>query len=115
MEFCCGTIAEMTEGDVYETIDLHSRNGRIAYVHLRNVRGKVSHYRETFIDDGDIDVLRILRILHDNKFDGVIIPDHAPQMSCAAPWHAGMAFALGYIKAGIAAVESENGPSQVRG
>jgi mannonate dehydratase len=22
-------------------------------------------------------------------------------MSCAAPWHAGMAFAMGYLKAGI--------------
>ncbi len=28
-----------------------------------------------------------------------IIPDHAPQMSCDAPWHAGMAFAMGYMAA----------------
>jgi mannonate dehydratase len=26
-------------------------------------------------------------------------------MSCDAPWHAGMAFALGYIKAAMQAVE----------
>ena len=31
--------------------------------------------------------------------DGVIIPDHTPEMSCNAPWHAGMAYALGYLKA----------------
>ncbi len=113
MEFCCGTIAEMTEGDVYETIDLQSRNGRVAYVHLRNVSGKAPHYRETFIDEGDIDVLRILRILNHNKFDGVIIPDHAPQMSCAAPWHSGMAFAFGYLKAAIAVAEEENVSSKL--
>ena len=101
LEFCVGSIAEMTEGDVYKAVDMYSRQGKIFYVHLRNVRGKVPSYRETFIDDGDVDILRVLRILKKNKFDGVIIPDHAPQMSCDAPWHAGMAFATGYIAAAI--------------
>src|SRR5438132_547790 len=77
-----------------------------AHVHLRNVRDKVPHYKETFIDDGEVDVLRVLAILKRNGFDGVIIPDHAPQMSCAAPWHAGMAFAMGYLKAGLQTLES---------
>jgi hypothetical protein len=48
---------------------------------------------------------RVLSILKRNGFDGVIIPDHAPQMNCAAPWHAGMAFALGFLKAGIMSLE----------
>jgi mannonate dehydratase len=91
----------MTEGDLYETVDTHSRQHRLGYVHLRNIRDKVPHYKETFIDDGDVDVLRVLAILQRNRFEGVIIPDHAPQMSCAAPWHAGMAFALGYLRAGM--------------
>jgi mannonate dehydratase len=99
LELCVGTLAEMTEGDVYEAVDQYSRQGRIAYVHLRNVRGKVPSYRETFIDDGDVDMPRVLRILAANHFDGVVIPDHTPQLTCDAPWHAGMAFALGYIKA----------------
>ena len=38
-----------------------------------------------------------------NEFEGVVIPDHAPQVSCAAPWHAGMACALGYLRAGMQA------------
>jgi mannonate dehydratase len=99
MEFCVGTVAEMSEGNVEETLDRHSRQGRVAYVHLRNVRGKAPQYRETFIDEGDVNVGRILQILHRNGFNGVIIPDHAPQMSCGAAWHAGMAFAMGYLKA----------------
>jgi mannonate dehydratase len=101
LEFCVGTLAEMTEGDICEVVDTYSRQNRLAYVHLRNVHGKVPHYRETFIDDGDVDVLRVLGILKQNRFEGVIIPDHAPQMTCAAPWHAGMAFALGYLRAGL--------------
>ncbi|MCX8155251.1 MAG: mannonate dehydratase [Verrucomicrobiae bacterium] len=104
LEFCVGTLAEMTEGDVYEAVDTYSRQGRIAYVHLRNVRGKVPTYKETFIDEGDVDVLEVLRILKRNGFSGVIIPDHAPQMTCSAPWHAGMAYALGYLQAALKAV-----------
>lgn len=100
-ELCVGTLAEMSEGDIYETVDTYSAMGKVAYVHLRNVRGKVPEYYEVFIDEGDTDLLRVLRILAKNNYQGVIIPDHAPQMTCPAPWHAGMAFALGYIRAGI--------------
>ncbi len=45
------------------------------------------------------------RILKKNNFAGVLIPDHAPQMACAAPWHAGMAYALGYMRAALNALE----------
>lgn len=103
LEFCVGTLAEMTEGGIYDVVDTYSRQGKLAYVHLRNVYGKVPSYKETFIDDGDVDVLRVLRILKQNGFKGVVIPDHAPQMACAAPWQAGMAYALGYLRAGMQA------------
>ncbi len=82
---------------------------KLGYVHFRNVTGKVPFYRETFIDDGDIDMIRVLRILKKNHYDGVLIPDHTPQMSCDAPWHAGMAFALGYMRAALQIIENEPG------
>jgi mannonate dehydratase len=104
LEFCIGSLAEMTEGDIYEEVDRYSRQRRLGYVHFRNIRGKVPTYKETFIDDGDVDMLRVLAILKKNGFDGVLIPDHTPQMACAAPWHAGMAFAMGYMKAAMKAV-----------
>jgi len=107
LEFCVGSLAEMTEGNIYDVVDQYSRQHRLGYVHLRNVRDKVPHYKETFIDDGEIDVLRVLGILQRNGFEGVIIPDHAPQMSCAAPWHSGMAYAMGFLKAGIMSLEGK--------
>ncbi len=61
LEFCQGTISEMQGGDVYEAIDTYSRQGSIAYVHLRNVRGKVPRYTEVFLDEGDVDIVRALR------------------------------------------------------
>ena len=109
LEFCIGTLAEMTEGNIYDVVDTYSRQGKLGYVHLRNVRDKVPFYKETFIDDGEVDILKVLRILKRNNFQGVLIPDHAPQMSCAAPWHAGMAYALGYMRAGLQIVNGERG------
>src|ERR1700685_1400514 len=107
LELCVGTLAEMTEGNIYEAVDRYSRQGKIAYIHLRNVAGKVPRYRETFIDEGDVDMIRILSFLHGNGFDGVLIPDHTPQMSCSAPWHAGMAHTLGFMLAAKAMVDSQ--------
>ncbi len=106
LELCVGTLAEMTEGNVYDSVDQYSKQGKIAYIHLRNVVGKAPHYHETFIDEGDVDMLRILSILHRRHFDGVVIPDHTPQMTCSAPWHAGMAHTLGFMLAAKAALES---------
>jgi mannonate dehydratase len=105
MELCLGTVAEMSEGDIYDLVDRHSKNDNIAYIHFRNVKGKVPNYDEVFIDEGEVDMLRLLRILHQNNYQGVLIPDHTPAMSCAAPWHAGMAFALGYMRAALSMIE----------
>jgi mannonate dehydratase len=106
LEFCLGTIQEMREGDIYESLDKYSRQGNICYVHFRNVKGKVPRYKEVFVDEGDIDMIRVLGILKKNNYGGVLIPDHTPEMSCGASWHAGMAFALGYMKGAIQAVQT---------
>ncbi len=97
-EYCLGTLAEMTEGDIYEATETYASENRIAYVHFRNVRGKVPNYVETFIDEGDVAMPRLLEILHRHRFDGVLIPDHTPVMSCPGGWYAGMAFSMGYMK-----------------
>ena len=52
-------------------------------------------------------MVRALRIYHRNGYDGVIIPDHTPQMECAASWHAGMAYALGWMGAALRLIEEE--------
>lgn len=105
LEFCLGSIAEMTEGDVYEATDIYSKKDKISYVHFRNIIGKVPNYKEVFVDEGDIDMVKILKILKKNNFQGVLIPDHTPQMTCDAPWYAGMAYTMGYMKAIINVVK----------
>lgn len=105
LEFCLGSIAEMTEGDVHEATDHYSQQNKIGYIHFRNVVGKVPNYKEVFVDEGDIDMVRILRILKKNNFNGILIPDHTPQMTCEAPWYAGMAYAMGFMKAALKIVK----------
>lgn len=106
-EFCMGTIQEMKGSNVYELLDKYSKEGKIGYIHMRNVIGKVPCYREAFVDEGDIDMVKALKILKTNGYQGIIIPDHTPEMSCSAPWHAGMAYALGYMKGVLQAIEAE--------
>ena len=95
------------EMDVYQAIDTYTAQKKIAYVHFRNVRGMVPNYIEEFVDTGDVDMVKALRIYHKNGFDGVLIPDHAPEMTCGAPWHAGIAYTLGWMRAAIGIIESE--------
>lgn len=107
LEFCVGAISEMHHDvmDVYEAIDRYSQQNKIGYIHLRNIRGTIPNYHEVFIDEGDTDMFRILEILKKNNFEGVLIPDHVPEMTCDASWHAGMAHALGWMKAAITSLD----------
>ncbi len=105
IEFCMGSIQEMSHGSLYDAIQEYGSGNRIAYIHFRNVRGKVPCYDEVFLDEGDIDMLRALRLLRETGFHGVMIPDHTPLIDCGAPWYAGMAFALGYMRAAQQALD----------
>ena len=89
----------MKGSNVLAFVDKQSRDNKIGYVHFRNVKGKVPNYREVFVDEGDIDMPEVIRILKRNNYDGILIPDHSPAMSCDAPWHASMAYSMGYMKA----------------
>lgn len=107
LEFCLGSLQEMEKGNIYESIEQYGRQKRISYIHFRNVKGKVPCYDEVFIDEGDIDMLRVLKQLDQLGFDGVLVPDHTPLLDCGAPWDAGMAFALGYMKAAFRVLDIE--------
>lgn len=101
IELCMGSIQEMSEGNIYDALEQYLSQDRVSYVHFRNVIGKVPNYKEVFVDEGDIDMVKAVSIFKKHNFDGVFIPDHTPQMAGPAPWHEGMAYALGYMKLAI--------------
>ncbi len=104
MEVCVGTLMEVNDSDIYRAMEHLSATGRVGYVHFRNVRGVVPRYREDFVDAGDTDMVEVLRILARNGYRGVLVPDHTPEPACDAPWHAGMAYALGWMRGALAAM-----------
>jgi mannonate dehydratase len=82
---------------------------KIFFVHFRDVEGTREHFRETFHDNGPVDLAKMLRIYHECGFDGPIRPDHAPTLDGEAndkPGYAmgGKVLAIGYMKGAMDAL-----------
>jgi mannonate dehydratase len=101
LNFCQGTVAEMGV-DVIQAI--HEFGHRIYHVHFRNIVGAVPRFDESFIDDGEVDMLAALRAYKEVGYRGTIMPDHWPRAAVGSPW-LGHAHALGYMKALMQALD----------
>lgn len=98
--FCQGCYTEMMGDKVFDAIRRFGKQGKIFYVHFRNVAGVSPDFRETFIDSGDIDMFAAMQVYKEVGFDGVMIPDHLPHMIDDTPWgHRSNAYAIGYMRA----------------
>jgi mannonate dehydratase len=110
LNFCQGTVSEMLQKpgeEIFDVIRYFGTRGKIFNVHFRNIAGGFLNFRETFIDDGDVDMLKAMRVYKEVGFSGMLMPDHVPQIEGDAGQAQGFAFAIGYIKALIAAVNAE--------
>jgi mannonate dehydratase len=110
LNFCQGTVSEMLEKpgeQIFDVIRYFGTRRKIFNVHFRNISGGFLNFRETFIDDGDVDMLRAMRVYKEVGYDGMMMPDHVPTVEGDANRLQGFAFAFGYIKALIAAVAAE--------
>ena len=105
LEFCQGTVAEMGPEKTVEAVSRFAAQGKIFYVHFRNVRGGFPKFDEVFIDEGDVNMIAALKAYRDAGYDGVITPDHTPRVIADEGGLRGKAFALGYIRAGLQALE----------
>ena len=104
--FCQGCFSEMGT-NVIEAIRYFGSRKKIFYVHFRDVRGTAGNFVETFIDEGQTDMFEAMKAYKEVGFDGPIIVDHTPHIVDDSTWgHRGRAYAMGYIKALIQAVES---------
>ena len=110
LNFCQGTVSEMLAKpgeEIYDVIRYFGSRKKIFNVHFRNIRGGFLHFQETFIDDGDVDMLKAMRVYKEVGFDGMMMPDHVPSIDGDARGAQAFAFTFGYIKALIAAVSAE--------
>lgn len=97
LNFCQGTVAEMGV-DVIEAIRYFGSRGKIQHVHFRNIKGSVPLFDESFIDDGDADMIQALRTYKEVGYKGTIMPDHWPGVVGDSS-RIGEAHALGYLMA----------------
>jgi mannonate dehydratase len=110
LNFCQGTVAEMLEKpgtEIFDVIRYFGSRGKIFNVHFRNIKGGFLNFQETFPDNGDVDMIRALRVYKEVGYDGMIMPDHVPQITGAPSGAQAFAFAFGYIQAAIQAVNGE--------
>jgi mannonate dehydratase len=110
LNFCQGTVAEMLDKpgeQIYDVIREFGRRGRIFNVHFRNIQGGFLDFRETFPDEGDVDMLRALRVYREVGYDGMIMPDHVPRMDGDDGGLQAFAFAFGHIQALLQVVNRE--------
>ena len=110
LNFCQGTVSEMLRKpgeDIFEVIRYFGSRRKIFNVHFRNIRGGFLNFQETFIDDGDVDMLKAMRVYKEVGFDGMLMPDHVPRIPGDVNGAQAFAYTFGYIKALLAAVESE--------
>lgn len=110
LNFCQGTVCEMLKDPAREIDDViryFGKRGKIFNVHFRNIKGGHLAFRESFPDDGDVDMLRALRVYREVGYDGMIMPDHVPHIDGDAGGAQAFAFAFGYIQALIQMVRRE--------
>ncbi len=109
LNFCQGTVSEMLDRpgeQIYDVIRYFGERKKIFNVHFRNIKGRIGKFQETFPDNGDVDMIRALRIYKEVGYDGMIMPDHAPRIASDEGQRQAFAFEFGYIAALIQAHES---------
>ncbi len=108
LNFCQGTVSEMLKNpgkEIFDVIRYFGSRGKIFNVHFRNIRGGFLNFQETFVDDGDVDFLQAMRVYKEIGYDGMMMPDHVPQIQGDLRGWQAFAYTFGYIKALIRAVD----------
>jgi len=83
---------------------------KIFFVHFRNTTGNINAFRETFHDNGDLDMAHLIRLYKRLGIDVPVRVDHVPTLKGEDTQVAGYAalgrlFAIGYLKGILDAVE----------
>ena len=110
LNFCQGTISEGLEDpakEIFDVIRYFGTRKKIFNVHFRNIKGRYLKFQESYPDDGDVDMLRAMRVYKEVGYDRMMMPDHMPHVAGDENGKQAFAFAFGYIRALIQAVDAE--------
>ncbi len=107
--FCIGSCASgMADPQgVYEVLERFGRRGKLFNIHFRNIVGSRDNFMEVYPDNGDLDMVRLMRVLRDTGYPYMIMPDHMPRHEDDPDGRQAFAFGYGFISALISAVSTE--------
>jgi mannonate dehydratase len=111
-QLCLGTTGEGLKNpktEILPIVEYLAAKGKIHQIHMRNIRGGLNDFLEVYPDEGDMDFLKIIRILRDLQYSGAFCPDHMPTHPGDPGKLQAFAFGYGYIHALIHAANSEVG------
>lgn len=79
LTLCTGSLGSGCFNNVIRMVDKYSAQGRIHFMHVRNIKlvdddsfEESAHYSSC----GSLDIVAIIKSLHKNNFDGYLRPDH---------------------------------------
>ena len=108
LNFCQGCMSEALTNpaeEIFDVIRYFGERKKIFNVHFRNIKGGLGNFVEVFPDEGDINMIRALKVYRDVGYEYMIMPDHVPGIGGPESGKVGFAFAYGYIHAALQAVE----------
>jgi mannonate dehydratase len=79
LTFCTGSLGSASFNNIVELVDKYSAQGRIHFMHIRNVKLlEDGSFEESahFSPCGSMDIVAILKALHKNGYQGYVRPDH---------------------------------------
>ena len=107
LNFCQGTVSEMLRDpgrEIYDVIRYFGSRKKIFNVHFRNIEGHFLDFKETFPDNGSVNMLEAARTYREVGYDGMLMPDHVPIIEGDTGGHQAFAYCFGYIQAVIQAL-----------
>lgn len=79
LTLCTGSLGCAKSNDIVKMVDKYSAQGRIYFMHVRNVKlFDDGSFEESahFSDCGSLDIVAIMKALYKNNFTGYVRPDH---------------------------------------
>lgn len=108
LNFCQGCMSEVLANpaeEIFDVIRYFGERKKIFNVHFRNIKGRLGNFVEVFPDEGDVNMIRALKVYKEVGYEYMIMPDHVPQIAGPEPRKVGFAYTFGYIHAALQAVE----------
>jgi mannonate dehydratase len=109
LNLCLGTTAEMLRNpadEINDVIRYFGERKKIFNIHFRNIVGRRDDFQEVFPDEGDMNMVEVMRTLKAVDYPYLVMPDHMPRHDDDPGGRQAFAFGYGYIKALIQAVDA---------